>query len=463
MDIFPLTEEDIRSVIAAAMSAGGQYADVFLEHTIISNVQLQDQKVSMAQQAVAYGAGIRVTCGAQTGYAYTMDLSLQAMLSTARYAATIAQFASERVTPQEAPQRFTPIVPTLSPGEVAAESTETIARLQRIDQAVRLADERVASVICSSTKKDRHVRFYNSLGETFEDFSPSHTRMLMVVVDDKGKSQMGYASTAQLTLGNEEAVTDEMLIRKALEQASFLCEAQQTTGGEMPVVLAAGTSGIFMHEAIGHAFEADFVRSGESIFTGMQGQQICSSAISIVDDGTIQGNAGCVRVDDEGVVGQCTTLVDHGRLTSFLHDRSTAAHFGVAPTGNGRRESFRHVPQPRMRCTYMMAGDAEEEEIIRSVKRGIYARSFTNGQVKIGAGDFTFFMKEGYLIEDGRLTTPLRDMNITGNGPQALRDISMVGRNLTIDTSAGMCGKGGQKVPVGQGLPTVKVDKLIVG
>ena len=231
----------------------------------------------------------------------------------------------------------------------------------------------------------------------------------------------------------------------------------------MPVVMAAGSSGILLHEAIGHAFEADFIRTGDSIFTGKLGQQICHPSISIVDDGTLPGDAGMLRYDDEGIPGQRTVLVHEGKLNSYLYDRISAKHFGVKPTGNGRREIFRCTPIPRMRSTYMLPGEAQEEDIIRSVKRGIYAQSFTNGQVQIGAGDFTFFMKTGYLIEDGKLTRPLRDLNIIGNGPEALRRISMVGDNLRIDHSASMCGKEGQKVAVSQGLPTVLIDKLIVG
>jgi len=275
---------------------------------------------------------------------------------------------------------------------------------------------------------------------------------------------MGYASR-MMQMGVEffsDALIEEV-VKEAIQRTDFLFSASQIEGGEMPVVMAAGSSGILLHEAIGHAFEADFIRTGDSIFTGQLGKQICHPSISIVDDGTLLGDAGMLRYDDEGIPGQCTTLVEHGRLNSYLYDRISARHFGVKPTGNGRRESFRCVPLPRMRSTYMLPGEAKEEDIIRSVRRGVYAQSFTNGQVQIGAGDFTFFMKTGYLIEDGHLTRPLRDLNIIGNGPEALRRISMVADNLSIDHSASMCGKEGQKVAVSQGLPTVLIDKLIVG
>jgi TldD protein len=310
----------------------------------------------------------------------------------------------------------------------------------------------------------QNIRFVCSEGTGFSDRRPRTTLFISVVLQKDGKTQMGFGS--RMYQRGAEFITPELieeLLQETVRQALFLFDARQIEGGEMPVVLAAGSSGILMHEAIGHAFEADFIRTGESIFTGKLGQRICDSHITIVDDGTLPYDAGLLRYDDEGTPGQRTVLVEDGILNSYLHDRISARHFGVQSTGNGRRESFRHMPLPRMRSTYMCAGDATEEDIIRNVKRGIYAQTFTNGQVQIGAGDFTFFMKKGWLIEDGHLTVPLRDMNIIGNGPQALQHISMVGNNLKIDHSAGMCGKGGQRVGVSQGLPTVLVDKLVVG
>lgn len=283
-------------------------------------------------------------------------------------------------------------------------------------------------------------------------------------MDQHSQSQMGY-STRQMQL-EPSFVTDEVIrqvVREAVDRTSILFEAVRPEGGEMPVVMAAGASGIFIHEAIGHAFEADFNRLGTSIFSGRLGERICGPDISIVDDGSLAGDAGFLRWDDEGVCNPRTLLVDRGVLNSYMHDRISAAYYGVSPTGNGRRESFRFPPQPRMRCTYMLAGEVPPADIIRSVKKGIYAQTFTNGQVQIGAGDFTFYMKQGYLIEDGKLTRPVRDVNIIGNGPQALGDIGLVGNDLKIDHSAGMCGKGGQSVPVSQGLPTVLVNRLVVG
>jgi len=248
-----------------------------------------------------------------------------------------------------------------------------------------------------------------------------------------------------------------------VKNAALMFDAIKPKGGEMPVVMGAGGSGILLHEAIGHAFEADFNRKNVSIFSDKLGKKICDEHINVVDDGTIELSRGAVNFDDEGIAGQKTYIVKDGILNSYLHDRISANHYGVAPTGNGRRQSFRFIPMPRMRATYMENGNYSQEEIISSVKQGVFVDNFTNGQVQIGAGDFTFFVKSGYLIENGRLTQPIKDINIIGNGPQALADITMVGNNLKIDPGAWTCGKNGQSMPVSQGLPSALVKKLTVG
>ncbi len=455
---FPITRETLTDVLSTALSRGGEYSDIFLEHTEVFSVVLQDGLVSQSQQAVIYGAGIRVVSGSQTGYAYTMDLSPCTMLNAARFAAKISEGS-----------KISPPFPLITKNYCDTstqilESKATCQHLIYIDQLARSMDSRVIRVKASISQRIQDVELVNSLGEYMKDQRSRISLMISVVMQHDGQTQMNYA-TRMFQMGIE--FLSEKCIREVVEEAvsrtAFLFKAKQIEGEEMPVVMAAGASGILMHEAIGHSFEADFNRTGESVFAGKIGQMICDPSISIIDDGTLPHDVGFLHFDDEGVPGEKTILVDHGRLNSYIHDRITAKFFGVRPTGNGRRESFRYPPQPRMRSTYMMEGDASEEDIIHSVKRGIYAKTFTNGQVQIGAGDFTFFMKQGYLIEDGHLTQPIRDMNIIGNGPRALYDISMVGNNLMIDHSASTCGKGGQNVPVSQGLPTVLVKKLVVG
>ena len=456
--MFPLTEEQLHKILSIALSRGGEYADIFLEDTRMSSLELQDNTVSQAQQVMLYGAGIRVVQGTETGYAYTMDLSPESMQQAARFAGSIQRAGSMCHVPMLKPAPIlTPDTPMLDPEA----SKEILLSINRRAHEISPLIVRVKATIA---QRMQTIKFVCSEGTGFSDHRPRTTLFISVVLQKDNQTQMGFGS--RMYQRGAEFITPELieeLLQESVQQALFLFDAKQIEGGEMPVVMAAGSSGILMHEAIGHAFEADFIRTGESIFTGKLGQRICDNHITIVDDGTQPHDAGMLRYDDEGIRGQRTTLVDKGILTSYLHDRISARHFGVQSTGNGRRESFRHIPLPRMRSTYMCAGEASEEDIIRNVKRGIYAQTFTNGQVQIGAGDFTFFMKKGYLIENGHLTTPLRDMNIIGNGPQALQHISMVGNNLKIDHSAGMCGKGGQRVGVSQGLPTILVDKLVVG
>jgi len=472
--VSPLRGDLVGSVLAAALSGGSDYADIFIENTRISSMVLQDSAVSQAQQVCLYGAGIRAVQGAETGYAYTMDLSEEALMKAARSLTPAVSPAPSKGGRLQYPAKvnggtalswqFAP--PLEETGEAIQSLPPAQVRqlLLQVEEKAHALDASVIKVKAYVSQRMQEVQFAGSDGTAFHDFRPRTSLSVSIVMERGGQAQMGYA-TRMMQMGAEfftDALMEEV-VSEAIERTDFLFTASQIEGGEMPVVMAAGSSGILLHEAIGHAFEADFIRTGDSIFTGQLGKQICNPSISIVDDGTLPNDAGMLRFDDEGIPGQRTVLVENGRLNSFLYDRISAKHFGVEPTGNGRRESFRCTPIPRMRSTYMLPGEAKEEDIIRSVKRGIYAQSFTNGQVQIGAGDFTFFMKTGYLIEDGKLTRPLRDLNIIGNGPEALRRISMVGDNRRIDHSASMCGKEGQKVAVSQGLPTVLIDKLIVG
>ncbi|MCR4922271.1 MAG: TldD/PmbA family protein [Bacteroidaceae bacterium] len=463
---FPFQPEDLRRVLSEALSRGGHYADIFLEDTSIRSLELQDGMVSQAVQTVLYGAGIRVLCGEQTGFAYTMELTMPAMLRAATFAASIGRYGKGG----ENRQMPLPCLATASKWTRSDEKTENLSPLAvrdillHIDQMAHEMDRRIVRVKASLNQRLQTVSLVNSLGEEFTDIRPRTTLFVHIVMEQSGQTEMGYASR-MMQMGAEMVTetTIREVVSEAVRRAAFLFGASRIEGGETTVVMAAGAGGILLHEAIGHAFEADFIRQGTSVFADMLGKEICSPDITIVDDGTQQGDAGCLAWDDEGTKGLRTVLVADGRLESFMHDRISARHFQVSPTGNGRRQSFRHPPLPRMRSTYMLPGQATADDIIRSVRRGILAEVFTNGQVQIGAGDFTFYMKQGHLIEDGRITRPLRDMNIIGNGPRALRDISLVGNDLQFDHSASMCGKGGQNVPVSQGLPTVLINKLTVG
>lgn len=476
-----ISPELLSRIFSTALSRGGDYAEVYAEQTESESLQLMDGQVSQATLSLLSGVGVRVLCGEKTGYAYVMSFEPEDLLRAAASASCIADSSSPMARSSQPVACQVPSLVSATLGQGGAEQpastlypiltpwsdfavTRRAACLKRLETKALSLDARVVKVRATLTIDNSRIQIANTLGVNVLDLRPLVSLRLSVVLQQEGKTESGFASR-QLRQGAEflsDTLLDE-LAQEAVSQASLLFEAIRPEGGEMPVVMAAGASGILLHEAIGHAFEADFNRQNTSIFSDRMGQMVCHPSISIVDDGTGVGDAGAQNYDDEGVPAQCTTLIEDGRLVSYLHDRISAQHYGVKPTGNGRRQSFRHAPQPRMRSTYMLAGDACEEDVIRSVKRGIYAKTFTNGQVQIGAGDFTFYMKLGFLIEDGHLTAPIRDLNIIGNGPRALADISMVANNLVIDHSAGLCGKGGQQVPVSQGLPTVLVNRLTVG
>ena len=339
-----------------------------------------------------------------------------------------------------------------------------IPYLEKLNEKIFSLDNRVRKVQASLSDSTSQVLFCNSEGVSYYDYRPMVSFMAVCIMEENGKMENGYAGRSYRK--GFEFMTDDIvdiIAREAVDKTAILFKAVKPKGGEMPVVMGAGGSGILLHEAIGHAFEADFNRKRTSIFCDLLGKKVCDEHINVVDDGTIAFNRGAVNFDDEGVEGQKTYIVKEGILTSYLHDRISAKHYGVAPTGNGRRDTFRNTPIPRMRATYMEAGNMKEADIISTVKKGIYCDQFTNGQVQIGAGDFTFFVKSGYLIEDGKLTQPVKDINIIGNGPKALADITMVANNDKIDNGTWTCGKDGQSCPVTCGMPSALVSKLTVG
>ena len=335
--------------------------------------------------------------------------------------------------------------------------------LKKLETKVFQSDNRIVKVIARLSDSVSDVMMYNSLGELTCDSRPMGSVTVSAVFQHNGKTESNTASRS-FRMG-AELIDDRLIEELAAEivrdmDARF--EAVRPKGGQMSVVMGAGASGILLHEAMGHAFEADFNRKNQSIFSDKMGQRVCPPGVDVVDDGTIMYNRGSGNYDDEGVPGQKTYMVKDGILTSYLHDRISAAWYGVEPTGNGRRENFRYNPIPRMRATYMESGTADPADIISSVSNGIYVDQFSNGQVKIGEGDFTFFVKSGYLIENGRITAPIKDINVIGNGPQALSDILAVGNDLKIDNGTWTCGKE-QSVPVSCGMPTVLISSLTVG
>lgn len=464
MNHFGVTETDLKKVLAAALEKGGDYADLYFEHTFNNDVSLKDGKVNNCGANIDFGMGVRVLAGDQSGYAYVEGVTLEEMLRAARTAARIASSgkAGKVAGLTEKTIGKNRYVVTNPWEEVSVK--DKIPYLEKLNEKVFSLDKRVSKVQAYLSDSTSHVFFCNSEGISYYDYRPMVSFTVVCIMEENGKMENGYVGRSYRK--GFEFLTDDIidvLAREAVDQTAILFKAVKPKGGEMPVVMGAGGSGILLHEAIGHAFEADFNRKRTSIFCDLLGKKVCDEHINVVDDGTIPFNRGSVNFDDEGVEGQKTYLVKDGILTSYLHDRISAKHYGIAPTGNGRRDTFRNMPIPRMRATYMEAGNMKEADIISTVKNGIYVDTFTNGQVQIGAGDFTFFVKSGYLIEDGKLTQPIKDINIIGNGPKALADITMVANNEKIDNGTWTCGKDGQSCPVTCGMPSALVSKLTVG
>lgn len=466
-NLFSVSEESLHKLIQSALSKGGDYADLFFEYSTSDDLTLRDGEVNSCDISSDYGVGIRVIKDGHTGYAYAESTDPEQMKRAALTAAGIAnspdavKLAPVNITELRYKNRY----PILRNWEEFPIETRKQYLLEMDAAARGLSSEKatVVKVIANLSHDLSKVMFFNSLGEFYTDIRPM-TSLVVSCILSKGTQSDSVTSSRSFMMGAEllSAQLREEMIGELRLRMSDIFEATQPKGGEMAVVMGPGSSGILLHEAIGHSFEADFNRKGTSIFSDRMGQKICASNINVVDDGTIAANRGAVNIDDEGVPGQKTYMVRKGVLTSYLHDRISAKHYGVAPTGNGRRESFRFNPIPRMRATYMEDGDATQQELIAGVKKGIFVDNFTNGEVEIGAGDFTFYVKSGYLIENGRLTAPIKDTNIIGNGPQALADIIGVASDSCIDNGTWTCGKD-QYCNVSCGMPSVLVKSLTVG
>ena len=463
LNIFKVTEQQLQTLAATALVHGGDYCDLYFEHTTFFNLLLKDGVVSSGGFHTDFGVGIRVLKGEKTGYAYSENTEMKDMLDAARAASAIA--AGSKAAGREY-ARVTDRISDLYPmkenwRDCGADAF--LPFLQKLEKEIFGRDSRIVKVIIRLSNSVSDVLMYNSLGELTYETRPMGSITATAVFQQDGKTENRTASRS-FRMGAE--LISPALIKEMADEAvkgiDDRFEAIRPKGGQMSVVMGAGASGILLHEAMGHAFEADFNRKGQSIFSGRIGQRICPEGVSVVDDGTVAFNRGSGNYDDEGVPGEKTYMVRDGILCSYLHDRISASWYGVQPTGNGRRENFRYNPIPRMRATYMENGNADPEGIIASVKNGIYVDEFSNGQVKIGEGDFTFFVKSGHLIENGRLTAPVKDINIIGNGPQALADIKAVGNDLKIDNGTWTCGKE-QSVPVSCGMPTVLISNLTVG
>jgi TldD protein len=460
---FEIDEKLIRDLISAALEKGGDYCDVFFEHTLSSSVGLEDDIVNRASTGVALGVGIRVLEGDQTGYSFTEDMSREAMILAAKTASNIAHDARE-VDPVEykAYDR-----PSLYRIETPAENVgidQKVELLKTVNSKVRGLDSRIIKSQVFMSNSATYMLVATSEGRIAYDYQPMLYIYSGCTAEINGRKEQNKFDLAGRY--GMEFLDDKKIDRLASESVKCtiaLFEAGKPPAGEMELILAAGSSGILLHEAIGHGMEADCNRKNESIFSDKIGKPVAEKFVTIVDNGTNPNLRGTINVDDEANDTQETYLVRNGILESYLHDRISSRYYGVKPTGSGRRQSFRFAPIPRMRNTYMLNGPHSKEEIVKSVKKGVIAETFTNGEVRIGPGDFTFYVKSGYLIEDGKITMPIKDFNIIGNGPDVLKKITMVADDLEMAEGGWTCGKSGQSVPVSMGQPTVKVSSITVG
>ncbi|MEC7946138.1 MAG: TldD/PmbA family protein [Myxococcota bacterium] len=458
-----VTPEVLRRVLDAALSRGGDDADLFFQHSASNAVSLSDHKVNQVNTHVDLGMGVRVVVDDQVGYAYSEDLRPAALVAAARAAAEIASGTPGRTAANPIARPIPDLYPVQQPWDGVG-MAHRVQMVRQWEQAAFAEDPRVQRVEAYLADASTVVMVVRPDGRLVQDWRPMTLAMVRATAEDGGVTDSSsYNVAARAGLEYYDDSRQGRMVKEAVDRTLFLLKADKPPAGEMPVVLAAGPSAILLHEAIGHGMEADFNRKRTSIYADKMGKKIASEQVTIVDDGTLANERGALGIDDEGNPTERTVLVEDGRLSSYMYDEISARHYGVSPTGSGRRQDFRSAPIPRMRSTIMEAGPHDPQEIIKSVDRGLYCVSFANGQVNIGAGDFSFYMRQGYLIEDGKLTRPVKDVNIIGNGPEALSRIDMVGNDLVIDEGGWTCGKDGQGVPVSQGMPTVRVSKLTVG
>jgi len=446
------------------LGPGIDFGDLYFQHTRRESWTVEDGIVKDGAHSIEQGVGVRAISGEKTGFAYSDDINAFALLEAARSARAIARDGSARspraLVPGNGRALYAPVDPIDALG-----NEDKVEALRRLDKLLRASDPRVQQVMVSLSGGVDTVLVARSDGILGADIRPLVRLNVQVIVEQNGRRESGYAggggrySYIELFDGGKP----EAWAREALRQALVNLEAVDAPAGVMPVVLGSGWPGVLLHEAVGHGLEGDFNRKGTSTYAGRMGQRVASPGVTIVDDGTLPGRRGSLNIDDEGIPSQCTTLIEDGVLVGYMQDTLNARLMGMQPTGNGRRESFAHLTMPRMTNTYMLAGPHDPEEMIRSVKKGLYAVNFGGGQVDITSGKYVFSATEAYLIEDGRITAPVKGATLIGNGPETMQRVSMIGNDLALDEGVGVCGKDGQSVPVGVGQPSLLIDQLTVG
>ena len=464
LDPWGLAETDISAALGEILTHRVDYADLYFQYTRSEGWSLEEGIVKTGSFSIEQGVGVRAVTGEKTAFAYSDSLSRDALLSSARAVRSIARRgAGRRRIPAPAATEAHALYPAIDPVATLG-SPEKVKLLERLEAMARAVDPRIIQVMASLGAEYDVVLVAGSDGRLAADVRPLVRLSLTVIAEQAGRREMGHAGGGGRS--GLEYFTDDILrgyAQRAVHEALTNLQAQPAPAGEMTVVLGAGWPGILLHEAVGHGLEGDFNRKGSSVFSGRIGERVASPGVTVVDDGTLAGRRGSLNIDDEGTATQCSVLIEDGILRGYMQDTMNARLMKQRVTGNGRRESYAHLPMPRMTNTYMLAGETPPEEIIASVKKGLYAVNFGGGQVDITSGKFVFSASEAYLIENGRVTAPVKGATLIGNGPDAMNRISLIGNDMQLDSGVGSCGKEGQSVPVGVGMPTLRMEGLTVG
>jgi len=460
-----LIEQDINNTLGKIMTPGIDYADLYFQYSRHESWALDEGTVKSGSFGIDQGVGVRAVAGEKTGFAYSDEITGSALLDAASAARSIAANSGDQsAVAVHNDRKIMPLYSSANPME-SLKDEDKVALLRKIEQVARGADSRVVQVMVSLAAAHDTIMVARSDGLLAGDIRPLVRMNVSVIAEQNGRREQGSSGgggryTMEYFVEQDRA---EEYAHEAVRQALVNLEAQDAPAGEMTVVLGPGWPGILLHEAIGHGLEGDFNRKGTSAFSGQIGQKVASSQCTVVDDGTIANRRGSLTIDDEGEVAKNTVLIENGILKGYMQDQTNARLMGMQPTGNGRRESYGHLPMPRMTNTYMLAGEHDPQEIISSVDNGLYAVNFGGGQVDITSGKFVFSASEAYVVKNGKITHPVKGATLIGNGPDVLTRVSMVGNDLELDTGVGVCGKEGQSVPVGVGQPTMRIDGLTVG
>lgn len=459
-----ISHADIEKILAASYTKSHNYADIYIQHTEQESWVLENGIIKDGGYNISRGGGIRSIKDELTGFSYTDNIEVASLTRAANLARTTSSNEKKGNISLQKKGELASCYTANSPLN-SITNKQKLDLLQYIDASARKKDTRIKQVIASLTSSHEIIFIASTDGEFAADIRPMVRLYINVIAEQNGKKEQGsYGGGGRFTYEDLiERSSVDSYINEAVRQATLNLEAQDAPAGQLTVVLGSGWPGVLLHEAIGHGLEGDFIRKSTSAFTGKIGERVADAAVTVVDNGTLENRRGSLTIDDEGIPTQCTTLIEDGILTSYMYDKHNARLQGVTSTGNGRRQSYAHLPMPRMTNTYMLAGNYSPDEIIESVDNGFYAANFGGGQVDITSGKFVFSASEAYMIKNGKITYPVKGATLIGNGPDVLTHVSMVGNDLNLDEGVGTCGKEGQNVPVCVGQPTIKVDNLTIG